>query len=114
MHGRVETGFAQEMAVSDLAEWRRTGERVFLLDVREAWEIEVCVLPDASHVAMNEVPRRLAELPHDCPLVVVCHHGTRSAQVVAWLRTQGFANAVNLTGGMDAWVREVDPNLPTY
>jgi rhodanese-related sulfurtransferase len=114
MHGHVEVGYPQQITVSDLAEQRRNNEKIYLLDVREAWEVAVCAIPGASHVAMNEIPHRLAELPHDRPLVVFCHHGLRSAQIVAWLRAQGLSNAVNLTGGIDAWAREVDPNLPTY
>jgi rhodanese-related sulfurtransferase len=114
MHGRVELGYPHEMTVAELAENRRQGERFFLLNVREDWELAICAVPDAAHVPMAELPSRLEELPDDRRLVVICHHGLRSAQVVAWLRAQGLTNAVNLSGGIDAWVKEVDPSLPSY
>jgi rhodanese-related sulfurtransferase len=53
-------------------------------------------------------------LPQDKPLVVVCHHGMRSMQAVMWLRSQGFQNAVNLRGGIDAWARQIEPRMATY
>ena len=114
MHGHAELGYPHEMTVAELAEKRRHGERFFLLDVREDWELAVCAFTDAAHVPMAELPQRLEELPDDRCLVVICHHGLRSAQVVTWLRAQGLANAVNLSGGIDAWAREVDPSLPSY
>ena len=78
------------------------GDGVPLLDVREPHEWEAGHAPDALHVPMHDVPGRLAELPTDGPLDVVCHYGGRSAQVVAWLRSQGV-DARNVDGGMDAW-----------
>ncbi len=114
MHGNAGPGYPQHISVSDLEAGRRRGDKIFLLDVREAWELAVCALPGANHVTMSEVPRRLDEFPRDCPLVVLCHHGLRSAQVVAWLRAQGLENAVNLAGGIDAWAKEVDRTVPTY
>jgi len=47
-------------------------------------------------------------------VVAMCHHGGRSASATAWLRSQGFANAINLVGGIDAWARLVAPELQRY
>jgi rhodanese-related sulfurtransferase len=64
---------------------------------------------------MGEVPGRVAELPRDRPIVVMCHHGVRSAHVVAYLReAHGFEQVVNLSGGIDAWSCDVDPRVPRY
>ena len=68
----------------------------------------------AAFVPMREVPGRLGELDPGKEIVVFCHHGIRSAMVVEYLRGQGFAKAVNLAGGIDAWSREVDPGVPRY
>ena len=57
---------------------------------------------------------RLAELDPAQPVVCICHHGARSAQVVAFLERQGFAAVYNLAGGVDAWSGEVDPAVPRY
>lgn len=92
----------------------RSGAPCRLLDVREPWENAICALPGSINIPMEEIPERVAELPRDRPLVVICHHGHRSQQVMAWLRSRGFGNAINLQGGMDAWAREVDPAMPTY
>jgi len=75
-----------------------------LLDVREDDEWAEVHIPWAQHVPMSALVRGSAEIevPEDTPLIVTCHVGGRSAQVVAWLRSQGV-DAVNLAGGMDAW-----------
>ena len=89
-----------------------------LLDVREDWEVAVaCVqLPGVQHhhIPMGQVPARLAELNPVQPVVCLCHHGMRSAQVVAFLLRQGYDRVYNLTGGIDAWSLDVDPRVPRY
>jgi rhodanese-related sulfurtransferase len=66
------------------------------------------------HIPMNEVPGRLAELDAARPVVCICHHGMRSAQVVAFLERQGFDAVYNLAGGSDAWSAQVDAGVPRY
>jgi rhodanese-related sulfurtransferase len=102
-----------EITVDELAQLRRAGG-VCVLDVREAWELDNCALPDSLHVPLGELPAHLGELPRDRMLVVLCHHGVRSAHAVAWLRSQGLANAVNLGGGIDAWAQAIEPAMRTY
>jgi rhodanese-related sulfurtransferase len=76
----------------------------YILDVRELDEWVAGHPPGAHHVPMMTVPQRLDELPTDEPLVVLCRHGHRSAQVVGFLAARGFDNAVNLDGGIVDWV----------
>lgn len=76
---------------------------VALLDVRENDEWRAGHAPDAVHVPMSGLPDRLPEVPADRELAVVCRVGSRSAQVTGWLRAQGYP-AVNVAGGMQAWV----------
>ncbi|MCP2325922.1 rhodanese-related sulfurtransferase [Hamadaea flava] len=75
----------------------------YLLDVREPDEWSAGHAPDAVHLPMMEVPVRLAEIPRDGDVVVVCRSGGRSGQVVAYLQQQGYDNVVNLDGGMLDW-----------
>ena len=75
----------------------------YLLDVREDDEWAAGHAPDAHHLPMMEVPARLAEVPADQDVVVVCRMGGRSAQVVAYLVNQGWDNVRNLDGGMQDW-----------
>ena len=94
------------------------GAPLILLDVREPWEtaLAAIALPAATVrlVPMGELAGRLGELDPAHPVVCVCHHGARSAQVVAFLERSGFASAYNLAGGIDAWSREVDPSVARY
>jgi rhodanese-related sulfurtransferase len=85
-----------------------------LLDVREPWEHELCHIAGDMHIPMGQIPGRLAEIPRDRPLVVVCHHGMRSRQVAEFLLAHGFTDVSNLDGGIDAWARSVDPALARY
>ena len=89
-----------------------------LLDVREPWECALAAIHVEGwrtlHIPMNDVPARLGELDPRRPVVCICHHGMRSAQVVAFLERQGFDAAYNLGGGIDAWSAQVDPNVARY
>lgn len=98
----------------DLASMRQAGADVAVLDVREPWEVQICLIPGSLAVPLGRLPEALAQLPSDRPLVVVCHHGARSMQAVAWLRGNGFDNATNLRGGIDAWARRIEPTMATY
>ena len=89
-----------------------------LLDVREAWEVALAplVVPGVItlHLPMGEIPARLAELPATQPIIAFCHHGMRSAQVVAFLSQHRYPEVYNLAGGTHAWSTLVDPSVPCY
>jgi rhodanese-related sulfurtransferase len=106
----------QDLRAHELADWLADPARQspLLVDVREAWEIELCSLPDSLHLPMQEVPGRLAELEPNVPTVVICHHGVRSRQVAMFLERQGFSALYNLTGGVAAWADEVDSSMRRY
>jgi len=102
------------ISVQELAAWRRDKVPHAVLDVREAEECAICRIEDALHIPMAQIPARIAELPVDAPLVVMCHHGMRSLRVAHFLRQAGRDPVINLEGGIDAWAREIDPALPRY
>jgi len=85
-----------------------------VLDVREPWERDLARLPATLDIPMNEIPRRLAELPRDRDIVVMCLAGGRSRRVAEYLAAQGFTRLANLTGGIRGWSEQVDPNVPVY
>lgn len=89
--------------------------KAVLLDVRELAELESGFVADARHIPMGEIPRRLNELDRDRIVICMCHLGGRSAHVAAFLRTQGFKDVRNLTGGIEAWAQDVgiDRTAPT-
>jgi len=84
-----------------------------LLDVREDWETTLCRLENATHIPIEEIEFRTAELDPADEIVVYCHHGVRSAAVANFLRQQGF-KAVNLAGGLDQWARSIDSRMRRY
>jgi rhodanese-related sulfurtransferase len=88
-----------------------------LLDVREPNEWAVAHIEGALLVPMGSVPQelpKLEEMADQGDLLVVCHHGVRSLQVVAWLRAKGIENCYSVTGGIDRWSTEVDESVPRY
>jgi len=76
---------------------------VYLLDVREPDEWAAGHAPGAHHVPMMEIPARMAEVPTDVEVVVVCRSGGRSGQVTSYLMGNGWDNVRNLDGGMQVW-----------
>jgi rhodanese-related sulfurtransferase len=97
-----------------LDKMRQSNQDVMILDVREPWEAAICAIGGSIHVPLSTLPQNLSRLPETGPLVVLCHHGMRSMRAVAWLRQNGFENATNLQGGIDAWARQVDTSMATY
>jgi rhodanese-related sulfurtransferase len=85
-----------------------------LIDVREDWERAIAAVSDSIHIPLGELPVRISELPEDRQLVIMCHHGGRSLQAAMWLEQQGFDEVANLDGGIDAWSREIDDDIPRY
>ncbi len=89
-----------------------------LLDVREPWELSAARIRfargHAVDIPMMSIPSRLAEVDRTRPVVCICHHGVRSAQVVAFLLHVGYPAVYNLAGGIDAWSTQLDPSVPRY
>jgi rhodanese-related sulfurtransferase len=91
------------------------GEKFVLLDVREPWEVETSKIDGATVIPMGDVPSRAhQELDPEEHIVVLCHHGVRSMNVTVWLRQQGFEKVQSMRGGIDAWSRQIDGNVPMY
>ena len=113
---------APEVSVQTLAEKLAAKENFVLLDVREMHEIgTVSIEPDQlvilplselahkQHAALEE-----KGLKKEDEVIVMCHHGVRSAQVVAWLRGNGWTDVWSLAGGIDAYAQEIDPEIGFY
>jgi rhodanese-related sulfurtransferase len=89
-------------------------EAPLLLDVRQDWETQICRLPNAVHIPIEELEVRVDELDPRDPIVVYCHQGVRSAAVAEYLRSIGFRDVKNLSGGLDLWARTIDPSMRRY
>ena len=93
---------------------RDSGELWALLDVREAWEIDIARIDQTIDIPMAEIPARVAELDASQPVAVFCHSGGRSAQVASFLAQSGFDRVANIVGGIDAWSLGIDDSIPRY
>lgn len=104
------------LSAPELAAWLAddSRSRPLLLDVREPWETAICRIDGSTLVPMPALPARLPEFDPDQAVVCICHHGGRSAHVAMWLMRQGWSEVYNLTGGVDAWARQVDTQMLTY
>lgn len=111
-----------EISVQELAKKLEAGEKFTIIDVREAWEVETASIQDPRVVVVpmsqvsvegqNAFPEAARDFQAE--YVVMCHHGVRSANVTAWMREQGWQNAVSLIGGIAEYAEEIDPSVGMY
>ncbi len=106
---------------ANLADWLQTlpaGTNPVVLDVREPWELQTASVTANGFalvaIPMGEITRRVAELDPAQPVACLCHHGARSLRVAGFLVQSGFDQVANISGGIDAWSREVDARVPLY
>ena len=104
-----------EITPEEVQALRASGGAFKLLDVRQPWEFDAANIDGSVLIPMSELPTRANnELDPEEHIVVICHHGVRSASVTNWLREQGFAKSQSMRGGIDAWARVVDTKVPVY
>lgn len=111
-----------EITALEVAQKLKTGEKFTLLDVREAWELSYAYLTDPRlvNVPMSQIRRKLKEAfppalqQPEAEIVVMCHHGVRSANVAIWMQENGWTNVKSLAGGIDAYATQVDPSVGFY
>ncbi|MEO7412467.1 MAG: molybdopterin-synthase adenylyltransferase MoeB [Opitutaceae bacterium] len=90
------------------------GGHASVIDVREAYELEICAIQPSDHIPMRQIPEQLDTLPKDKHLLILCHSGARSMRVTEFLRARGFKAVSNIGGGIDAWAQEIDSSLRRY
>ena len=103
--------FALEITPREVEDRRTAGEKLCLIDVREDSEWQSGRIEGANLVPMNSVPSRVLELKAQAeatPLIVYCHLGVRSLNVVQWLRRNGVENCQSMMGGIERWNTEID------
>ena len=112
-----ETAFPFEITPQEVKQRLDGGEKLKLIDVREPGEFQQARIEGAELIPMRSVPSGLTDLEaqaEEALLVVYCHHGVRSLNVVNWLREQGLSACQSMAGGIDRWSREIDPSVPRY
>lgn len=116
----TETGAQPEVLRDDeitpkqLAVQMQADPELFLLDVREPFEVDICSIDGAWLIPLGVLPTRFAEVPKDRDVVVHCRSGARSAQAVQFLQSRGYTHVKNLVGGILRWIDEIDPSQPKY
>jgi len=100
----------------DIAEAARLAKQPgkIILDVREPDEVAICQIAGSVNIPMAQIPGRLAELPDDQHILVLCHHGGRSMRVTQYLRANDYPSVTNIAGGIDAWAESVEPGMARY
>lgn len=107
-------GGMAEITAEELKRRLDRGEDLFVLDVRNPPEFQICRIPGSTLLPLPELPQRLRELDPNREMVVHCKSGMRSAKAIAFLQQQGFTKLKNLKGGILAWADSVDPGMPKY
>jgi rhodanese-related sulfurtransferase len=103
-----------EIHPTEVRELLGRGAALRLIDVREPLEHRVARIEGAELIPLGDIPDAAVWLPRDEDLVLVCHHGIRSAQACRYLLGAGFERVRNMTGGIDLWSVAVDPSVPRY
>ncbi len=104
----------KEITVQELKEMMDSGADFQLIDVREPHEYDICNL-EGELIPQAEIPRNVEKISRDKKVVVHCRSGARSGNMVQWLEANHkFENLYNLKGGILAWAREIDPEMPSY
>jgi sulfur-carrier protein adenylyltransferase/sulfurtransferase len=102
-----------DMTVEELKQRLDRGDDLFVLDVREPNEFQICNL--GGHlIPLNDLPKRVGELDTSREIVVHCKMGGRSAKAAEFLRQSGFSRVHNLAGGINAWAERIDLRMPKY
>ena len=104
-----------QITATELKQRLDNGDDLQIIDVREAYELDIAKMPGTIHIPLGQVLNRMSEIDPDRETVVHCKMGGRSAKAIAVLKQAGFSgNLINLSGGITAWSNEVDPGVPKY
>jgi sulfur-carrier protein adenylyltransferase/sulfurtransferase len=112
--GPLPTDNLGEITVEELKRRLDQHEEIFILDVRNPEEFQICRIPGTTLIPLGELPRRFQQLDKNREMVVHCKSGMRSQKAVQFLREQGFRKLQNLKGGILAWANKIDPTMPKY
>jgi adenylyltransferase/sulfurtransferase len=112
----MSEGDVQEISVSELNERLEAGNAPILVDVREYYEADIADLPEVGQlrIPMAELAERFEEIDKGAEAVLYCRSGARSDRAARFLIRHGYDKILNLKGGILAWGREVDPDIPAY
>ena len=102
-----------EISVDELKKRLDNKDDLFILDVREPQEYQICNL-NGYLIPLKDLPKRINELDTAKEIIVHCKVGGRSRQAVEFMKQSGFRKVKNLVGGIDEWAELIDPTMPRY
>jgi adenylyltransferase/sulfurtransferase len=105
---------SSDITVEELHRRLQNQEEVFILDVRNPEEFQLCRIPGSTLIPLPQLPQRFRELDSDAEIVVHCKSGMRSLKAQQFLRERGFQKIKNLQGGILAWAERIDPTMARY
>lgn len=106
--------FYESISPQKLAERLENDEEINLIDIREPLEFELAHLENAKFLPLSQFNEWINDLNPEEEIIVMCHHGIRSANLCMFLIRNGFEKVFNLDGGIDLWSKEVDSDIPRY
>lgn len=106
----------RRISVQQLNEWITKEKEIQIIDIRDAAEVEIALLPHAINIPKHEIQERYTEISPDIPVIIVCRFGTNSASTIRYLVSKGYdANQlIILDGGIFEWAQEIDPSMPAH
>lgn len=104
----------KSISAKELNELINSAENIQIIDVREYFEWNICHIEGALNIPMNLIIESIDKISKDIITVIICHHGTRSMNVINYLESIGYKNLINLDGGIHAWSTDVDKTMSTY
>lgn len=102
-----------EITPEELAK-RRVREPIAIIDVREPWEFALCAIAGSILIPLDTLAEQAPALAREATTVMVCHHGMRSHYAAEYLKSLGFPEILNLTGGIHRWATDIEPSMPQY
>ncbi len=114
VHEEGSAGAEWDITAGELSRRLGGGDPLLLLDVREPHELEISHLEGARNIPLGELAARLSDLDSAQEIVLFCKMGSRSRRALELLVSAGFRKVKHLKGGINAWAKEVDTNLPVY
>jgi rhodanese-related sulfurtransferase len=103
-----------EVTPEEVSNLLAEGAKFLFVDVREKWEYDTSRIEGSVLIPLREIHGNLAQLAAARDIIFFCHHGIRSLDAAAWLRSQGVEGARSMAGGIDRWATEVDSRVPRY
>lgn len=104
----------KEITTQQLKKMLESKEDLTLVDLRPVWEQQLCLIEGSMSVPMTDLPDHMHSLPDDRPIVMICHHGSRSRQAVGFLKGCGYQKVFCLSGGIDSWAKDIDKSMKRY